>query len=98
MRKQNLMTNIESFNNPLTEKYYILTRIEDPELSKGLTPDRETHEEIIRIIELPDFTTLPPKDKNLIWKYRYCIKNDESYKKGVVKLLQSVNWSKAKDE
>jgi phosphatidylinositol 3-kinase len=98
MKKQGLTSNIESYNNPLTEKYYILTKIEDPEIAKGLTPDRETHEEIMRIIELPDFTTLPPKDKNLIWKYRYFIKNDESYKKGVVKLLQSVNWSKAKDE
>lgn len=33
----------------------------------------------------------------MLWKYRYSLKNDERYKKGIVKFLLSVNWRKKKE-
>jgi phosphatidylinositol 3-kinase len=98
MKKQQITSNIEMKTNPVTEKYYILTRTKDDAISKGLTPDRKTHDEILQIIEKPDFTVLSMNEKHLLWKYRYSLKNDESFKKGIVKFLQSVNWTRAKEE
>ena len=98
MRRQNLVGNMQARNNPVTDKYYILTRTEDDSISRELTPNQDTKKEILNVIELPDFTQLSHKDQNLLWKYRYSLKNDESYRKGVVKFLQSVNWAKQKEE
>jgi hypothetical protein len=98
MKRQQITSNIEVKTNPVTEKYYILTRTKDDAISKGLTPDRETHDEILQIIDKPDFTELSMNEKHLLWKYRYSLKNDESFKKGVVKFLQSVNWTRTKEE
>lgn len=98
-KRQHLSNLIDVKDNPVAEKYYILTRTEDDAIAKGLTTDKETHEEILSIIEHPDFTSLTPKEKNLLWKYRYSLKKDERYRKGVVKFLQSVNWkSNPKEE
>ena len=88
----------ERSSNPVTEKYYILTRSEDDALSKGLTPDLETSNSILKIIGKPDFSTLNMEEKHLLWKYRYSLKNDERYRKGVVKFLLSVNWKRNKEE
>ena len=98
MKKHQITQDIEKNSNPVTEKYYLLTRNEDDALSRGLTPDVQTNDQILRIINKPDFTDLDSKEKHLLWKYRYSLKNDERYKKGVVKFLFSVNWEKEKEE
>lgn len=98
MKKHQIVQDLEKNSNPVTEKYYLLTRNEDDALSRGLTPDVQTNDQILRIINKPDFTVPDSKEKHLLWKYRYSLKNDERYKKGVVKFLLSVNWEKEKEE
>jgi hypothetical protein len=42
-------------SNPITEKYYILTRDVDDAIAKDLRPDAEEVDELNKIIALPDF-------------------------------------------
>lgn len=42
-------------SNPITEKYYILTRDVDDSVAKDLRPNTEEKELIASIINLPDF-------------------------------------------
>jgi hypothetical protein len=84
-------------DNPILEKYYILTRTNDDNISRGLNIDAATQKEILQIIEQPDFTSLSKKEESLLWKYRYPIKNDKEYKKAVVQFLRSVNWDNDKE-
>ena len=42
-------------SNPITEKYYILTRDVDDSIAKDLRPNAEEVELINNIINLPDF-------------------------------------------
>ena len=42
-------------SNPITEKYYILTRDVDDNIAKDLRPNSEEVEAINKIIDLPDF-------------------------------------------
>ena len=64
----------ENRENPVIQKYYILTRTNDDNIARGLQPSPETQQEILKIIDQPDFTKLSTKDKNLLWGYRYPIK------------------------
>lgn len=45
-------------SNPITQKYYILTRDIDESGAKDLTPNAEETEYINEIINLPDFSNL----------------------------------------
>jgi len=45
-------------SNPITQKYYIMTRDIDESGAKDLTPNAEETEYINEIINLPDFSNL----------------------------------------
>ena len=96
MRKGPLKIRKEQ-DNPIMEKYYILTRTNDDNIARGLNINTETQKAIVDIIEQPDFTALIQKEESLLWRYRYPIKYDEQYRKAVVKFLQSVNWDNEKE-
>lgn len=56
-----IMMNTPDFlkrSNPITQKYYILTRDIDESGAKDLTPNSEETELINEIINLPDFSNL----------------------------------------
>ena len=81
--------------NPITQKYYILTRDMDESGAKDLTPNAEEMETINSILNLPDFSTLSVEQKALLWHYRYSL---TSNKRALVKFLQCVDWTKEKEE
>lgn len=56
-------------------------------------PNETEIERIWSILRMPDFKDLSSKDKSLIWKYRYYMKQNIS--EGISKLLLSVPWNKA---
>lgn len=87
----------EGRTNPISDKYYILTRTNDDNIARGLQPDPDTQEEILDIIDQPDFKELSKKEESLLWRYRYPIKKDKRYRKGVVKFLRSVDWESEKE-
>lgn len=97
MKKEKIKDRKER-DNPILEKYYILTRTNDDNIAKGLNINSETQKEIIEIIEHPDFTTLTRKEETLLWKYRYPIKSDKQYRKAIIKFLRSVDWENEKEE
>lgn len=82
-------------SNPITEKYYILTRDVDDSIAKDLRPDSEELEELNKIIALPDFQTLNIEEKAKIWHFRYSLIDN---KKALVKFLQCIDWNKEKEE
>lgn len=93
-----IMMNTPDFlkrSNPITQKYYIMTRDIDESGAKDLTPNAEETECINEIINLPDFSNLSVEQKALLWHYRYSLKNN---KKALVKFLQCVEWTKEKEE
>ena len=71
-------------SNPITQKYYILTRDIDESGAKDLTPNAEETEYINKIIDLPDFSKLSVEQKATLWHYRYSL---TSNKKALVKFL-----------
>lgn len=97
MKKQHLSNSSEARSNPVADLYYFLTRTGDDLNAEKLTPDKDDHHELMDIIKTPDFTSLKPHQKNLLWKFRYSIKRDENYQKGLVKFLKSVNWNAYKE-
>lgn len=93
-----IMLNTPDFlkrSNPITQKYYILTRDIDESGAKDLTPNSEERDLINAIISLPDFSTLTVEQKALLWHYRYSL---TSNKKALVKFLQCIEWTKEKEE
>lgn len=50
-------------NNPITEKYYILTRDVDDNIAKDIRPNAEEKKVLNGIIDLPDFMTLTVEQK-----------------------------------
>ena len=53
-----VMMNTPEFHkktNPITEKYYILTRDVDDSIAKDLRPNAEEKKYLDEIIDLPDF-------------------------------------------
>ena len=82
-----IMMNTPDFlqrSNPITQKYYILTRDIDESGAKDLTPNSEEMENINEILAMPDFSTLSVEQKALLWHFRYSI---TSNKKALVKFL-----------
>ena len=96
MRKGNLRRRKEQ-DNPILEKYLILTRTNDNNMARGLNIDSITQKEILNIIDQPDFTALTKKEETLLWKFRYPIKYDDLYRKAVVKFLRSAEWNKEEE-
>lgn len=82
-------------SNPITQKYYILTRDLDESASKDLTPSAEETETINQILNLPDFSNLSVEQKALLWHFRYSLIPN---KRALVKFLQCVDWTKEKEE
>lgn len=81
--------------NPITQKYYILTRDLDESAAKDITPNEMEMDEINSILLLPDFTSLSVENKALLWHYRYSL---TSNKRALIKFLQCVNWTNEKEE
>jgi hypothetical protein len=81
--------------NPITQKYYILTRDIDESGAKDLTPNAEEQDQINQILNLPDFLNLSVEHKALLWHYRYSLMTN---KRALVKFLMCVDWSKEKEE
>ncbi len=93
-----IMLNTPDFlqrSNPITQKYYILTRDIDESGAKDLTPNDQERDLINKIIDLPDFTNLSVEQKALLWRYRYSLTNN---KKALAKFLQCIDWTKEKEE
>lgn len=82
-------------SNPITEKYYILTRDMDDSVAKDLRPNAEEMELLLQIINLPDFQTLSIEQKALVWRYRYSLIEN---KDALVKFLLCIEWTKEKEE
>jgi phosphatidylinositol 3-kinase len=82
-------------SNPITEKYYILTRDMDDSVAKDLRPNTEEMELLHSIINLPDFQTLSIEQKALIWRYRYSLIENKA---ALVKFLLCIEWTKEKEE
>jgi hypothetical protein len=59
--------------NPITEKYFILTRDIDDSVAADLKPDENVQKLLNDIINAPDFIMLNQQQKTLIWKYRYSL-------------------------
>jgi Phosphoinositide 3-kinase family, accessory domain (PIK domain) len=93
-----IMKNAPDFlkrSNPITQKYYVLTRDLDESGAKDLTPNADETETINTILNLPDFSNLSVEQKALLWHYRYSL---TSNKRALVKFLQCVEWTKEKEE
>lgn len=87
--------NLFSKDNPITEKFSILSRISDDAFSRDIRP---SHVELSRIEELltnPDFIKLDDSDTILFWKYRYFLLNR---KYALTKILNAVKWGDSKSE
>lgn len=75
--------------NPITEKYYILTRDIDESIVKGLQPNAGERKIIDDAIDQPDFQPLSVEAKATIWRFRYSLLQN---KRAIVKFLHSVDW------
>jgi len=81
--------------NPITQKYYDLTRDIGESGAKDFTPNEAETERINMILDLPDFLNLSMEDKSLLWYFRYSLIPN---KRALVKFLMCVDWSKEKEE
>jgi phosphatidylinositol 3-kinase len=81
--------------NPITQKYYDLTRDIGESGAKDFTPNEAETERINMILDLPDFINLSMEDKSLLWYFRYSLIPN---KRALVKFLMCVDWSKEKEE
>lgn len=87
--------NFLSKDNPITEKFSVLSRISDDAFARDIRP---THNEDLRIQELintPDFIKLDDSDTILFWKYRYYLLNRKAC---LTKILNAVKWGDGKIE
>ena len=81
--------------NPITKKYYDLTRDLDESGAKDLTPNKEELEIIHELLSEPDFATLSDQSRSIIWHFRYSL---ASNKRALIKFLRCVDWTKEKEE
>ena len=100
MKTLNMTTgnNIDDFMqryNPMTEKYYILTRDVDDSIARELRPSPEELRKLENMIHLPDYTPLSVVDKSLIYRYRYSLMEKKT---ALTKFLLSCDWEKEKEE
>jgi hypothetical protein len=79
-------------NNPVHEHYIQALRFDDD--ATGLKPSLSDIEKINKILFKPIFGQISPEDKNLIWKFRYYLKENKA---ALLKFLHCVNWSLEKE-
>ena len=84
---------ITSKENPLTEKFFILSKIDDC-FAKEIKLNPIDRAMINESLNKPDFELI--KD-NIFWNYRYeLLRNDTHY--SLTKIMNSVNWGNFKSE
>lgn len=91
MRKNDFLAR----QNPMTEKYYILTRDIDESIVKDLRPNHQELQVINEAIDQPDFMPLSVEAKAKFWRFRYSLKEN---KRAIVKFLLSVDWQKPEEK
>ena len=82
-------------DDPISYKYFVMTRDLDESAVKDITPNKEEQEAINKIFEDPDFAQLNAKDKSMLWHFRYSLTTN---KRALIKFLQCVEWTKDKEE
>ncbi len=93
-RKQNSKDFI-SKDNPITEKFSILSRITDDTVAKDLRPGPADTQRINELLNTPDFIKLEDSDTILFWRYRYYLLEKQI---GITKILNAVKWGDSKSE
>ena len=84
---------LTSKDNPLTEKFFILSKIDDC-FAKEIKLNPIDRAIINQSLNKPDFELI--KD-NIFWNYRYeLLRNDTHY--SLTKIMNSVNWGNIKSE
>jgi phosphatidylinositol 3-kinase len=87
--------NILTKDNPITEKFSILSRISDEAFAKDIKPEPKEEARIKELLNTPDFIKLEDSDLILFWKYRYYLLNK---KYSLTKILNAVKWGDIKSE
>ena len=92
MRKNN---NFLLKDNPITEKFLALSRLNDEAFAKEIKPNPIESKAIENLIPTPDFIKLSSSDLYLFWKFRYYLLNRKNC---LTKILNSVQWGESKSE
>jgi len=87
--------NFVSKDNPITEKFSILSRITDDSVAKDLRPGPADTQRINELLNTPDFIKLEDSDIILFWRYRYHLLEKQI---GITKILNAVKWGDNKSE
>ena len=89
------MKNFLSKDNPITEKFSILSRISDDAFARDIKPNPHENEIIDELITKPDFIKVEDREIILLWKYRYHLINRKCC---LTKILNAVKWGDLKSE
>ena len=82
---------IDNNDNLIEAKHHKLARSAKAGLSeRDLRPNPETRDKLKYIIEIPVTQALTSEEQDLIWRYRYFLKND---KKALSKFVKCIKWS-----
>lgn len=87
--------NFTSKDNPITEKFSILSRITDDSVARDMRPGPADTFRINELLNTPDFIKLEDSDIILFWKYRYYLLERQI---GITKILNAVKWGDNKSE
>jgi phosphatidylinositol 3-kinase len=81
----------EDKDNPVTKKFYLLSKYNQGDLAKEVKMTPEDREIIEKRLNIPDFLDLE-NDKEVFWKNRYELKRDCT-PNALTKILNAVNWN-----
>lgn len=87
--------NFTSKDNPITEKFSILSRITDDSVARDIRPGPADTQRITELLNTPDFIKLEDSDIILFWRYRYYLLERQI---GLTKILNAVKWGDNKSE
>ncbi|CAI5438733.1 unnamed protein product [Caenorhabditis angaria] len=77
-------------------KHNIMTRrIRDGAGDRQLKPNKQAKDRLETIMKLPSSQQLTREQRDLVWKFRYYLKED---RKALNKFLRSVNWDQPQEE
>ena len=87
-----------STENPVENKFSILTRINDDELiARDIRLNPYNRAQINEVLNMPDFIELESKNSILFWSHRYeLLKKNTPY--ALTKIMNSVKWGDVKSE
>ena len=87
-----------STENPIENKFSILTRTNDDELiARDIRLNPYNRSQINEILNMPDFIELESKNSVLFWSHRYeLLKKNTPY--ALTKIMNSVKWGDVKSE